>query len=199
MDALLSEMSGMLAMAEHGGATLSPIEAKAKQLVDLWSSLPSPSPGQRKRRMQRIMQDEDDVFGEDGATMSPCTTVALGISPVSAYTVVYNGLVFPTMMHAFQAQKADTSRQSKYTTCSLAESASMGRAEAIDISKWDANKDKLMLDIMRAYMNQHDHAKLALKDNDLTHLKETAVPDFYWSARIPGMWRNLKQEVCETE
>ena len=176
---------------------MSTIEAKAKQIVELWSASPPKSPTKR-RRLKRFLTDDDDVLdGED--TDANCTTVALGISPLSAYNVVYNGLVFPTMMHAFQAQKADTTLQSKYTTCTLADAAAMGRMEVIDIDAWDANKDNLMLDIMRAYLDQHEHAKSAVKDNDLSMLKETSMPDSYWPIRIPEMWRGIKAEMVEAD
>lgn len=196
MNTLIAELSGMLEVVEST-RSLSTIEAKAKQIVELWSASPPKSPTKR-RRLKRFCPEDDDVLdGED--TDASCTTVALGISPLSAYNVVYNGLVFPTMMHAFQAQKANKKLQSKYTTCTLADAAAMGRMEVIDIDAWDANKDSLMLDIMRAYLDQHEHAKLALKDNDLLTLKETSMPDAYWPSRIPEMWRGIKAETVEAE
>ena len=198
MDSLFSELSGMLAIVEPTRA-LSPVEAKAKEILDRWMSSSSPSPTfQGKRRRQyRIMPGQDDV-GEEDDDFAACSTVAYGISPLSAYEVDYNGFVFPTMMHAFQAQKANSKGgQLKYTTCTLSEAANMGRVEVIDIQEWDANKDELMLDIMRTFMGQHEHARRAIEHNDLATLKETAMVDNYWPSRIPDMWRELKKELAE--
>ena len=147
-------------------------------------------PAKRKRL---VSDDDDDLTAL--LYQNDVTASSLGLSPIFDLEVVFNGLVYPTPMNAFQAQKADSSGRTKYTVCSVAEASKHGRAEAIDISKWDAEKYDLMQDILRETLLQHPETAKCLVEASVEYLVEDTLRDPYWPHHLPQIWRTLRDEL----
>lgn len=151
---------------------------------------------QTPTKRKRLVSDDDDLAA---LLCDDVTTSSLGLSPIFDFEVAFNGLVYPTPMHAFQAQKADALGRTKYTACSIAEASKYGRAEEIDISKWDAEKYDLMQDILRETLLQHPETAKCLVEASLDHLVEDTLRDPYWPQHLPQIWRTLRDELREAD
>ena len=73
--------------------------------------------------------------------------------------------------------------------------ATAGAQETIDVAAWDASKDDLMRAILIKFANDNDHIKRILNDNDLSTLVDDTMPDHYWPAKMPIMWREVKAKL----
>ncbi len=146
-------------------------------------------------------------------------TSKLGISPVQL-SVTINGIMYPSLMHAFQAHKerytqdlsdkdmADkdaivTARMKEYTTIDLTAANHKGRHLNLDIKAWDEEKDDIMYSIISKCLEQDDDVKhkLMMTTNDIV---EDTLPDEYWGGRCNNLgksWMRLRTEIkarCES-
>ena len=130
MDDLLEELQDLLDDASESGQPLTLIEEKAQEFCQAYA--------RRKRRKMR----RNSMLADDDEPELGIKTSALGLSPARQCSVKVGKHTYPTAMNAFQAQKADKTGRVKYTMCTVAEAAKMGRDEPIDIEEWDSKKDK---------------------------------------------------------
>ena len=182
MDAAsVRELQSMLA-AKKDVASLTPIEARLSEVL----STMSPSTGKRLKR--------HCLLGDDEYDMTDQTFLSIGLS-LHDVPVTFDDIDYPSIMNAFQAQKAPEEGRKKYTTVSSIAAVDMGRHESIDIKEWDDGKDDLMVEILRVFISQHPDLQRVLLSTDVTNFVETSVADVYWPKRIPSMWKAIKEEI----
>lgn len=164
-----------------------------REMLKAIRKLQKQTPAKRKR----LVSDDDDLTA---LLCDNVTTSSLGLSPIFDFEVDFHGIVYPTPMNAFQAQKAkNSSSRIKYTLCSVAEASKYGRAEEIDISKWDAEKYELMQDILRETLLQHPETAKCLVEASMDNLVEDTLKDPYWPHHLPQIWRTLRDELREAD
>eukprot|EP00322_Chrysochromulina_rotalis_P015607 CAMPEP_0115832080 /NCGR_PEP_ID=MMETSP0287-20121206/2472_1 /TAXON_ID=412157 /ORGANISM="Chrysochromulina rotalis, Strain UIO044" /LENGTH=227 /DNA_ID=CAMNT_0003285451 /DNA_START=16 /DNA_END=700 /DNA_ORIENTATION=- len=107
---------------------------------------------QTPRKLKRLGELEDeDTYS------NPNTSTKLQVHITGRRPFTYSGVDYPTVQHAFQAQKfSDESNQERIATLTLMEAVSEGRRANIDVSEWDANKAKLMYSLLKAQAKQHE-------------------------------------------
>jgi ribA/ribD-fused uncharacterized protein len=114
-------------------------------------------------------------------------------SNFSRHPVVLKGKRWPTSEHYFQAQKfADTEHEEAVRLCKTArEAANMGRSRKLPLRRdWEAVKDQVMLEALRAKFTQHDELKAVLLGTGDAVLVEHTPKDGYWGDGGDGSGEN---------
>ncbi len=114
-------------------------------------------------------------------------------SNFSRHSIWLKGKRWPTSEHYFQAQKfAGTEHEEqvrKAKTPSLA--AGIGRDRKRPLRRdWEAVKERVMLDALRAKFTQHDDLKAVLLGTGDAKLVEHTANDDYWGDGGDGSGRN---------
>ena len=95
--------------------------------------------------------DDEDVYS------NPNTSSKLHVHITGRRPFPYLGVDYPTVQHAFQAQKfADEDDRERIATLSLMDAVSAGRRADIDVDEWDANKAKLMYALLKEQAKHHE-------------------------------------------
>jgi ribA/ribD-fused uncharacterized protein len=119
-------------------------------------------------------------------------------SNFAAFPIVLKGVAWPTSEHYFQAQKfAGTPHEEELrraTSPMLV--ARMGRERSRPLRPdWDAVKDDVMRDAVRAKFDQHARLRdLLLSTGDATLVEHTAN-DRYWADGGDGTGRNMLGQI----
>ena len=146
------------------------------------------------RKLKRIGgEDEDDVYSRNPNTSSQLRVHITGNRPFS-----YLGVDYPTVQHAFQAQKfSDEDDRENIATLSLMQAVSEGRRAILDVTEWDANKAKLMYALLKEQTKCHeDMATTLVQSRDITiHIDD--VYDEYWPTMLPKMYAKLGEKLAE--
>lgn len=107
--------------------------------------------------------------------------------------ITLKGVVWPTSEHYFQAQKfAGTAHEEAIRqTPSPLIAARMGRSRARPLrADWDAVKEQIMLDALRAKFMQHPDLGARLCATGDALLIEHSARDAYWADGADGCGRN---------
>ena len=108
------------------------------------------------------------------------------------------GRVWPTTEHYFQAQKfAGTKHELEILAAKTpAVAARKGRERSRPLRRdWEAVKDSVMRDAVRAKFEQHDDLRRALLDTGDARLVEHTESDSYWGDGGDGSGRNRLGEI----
>ena len=152
------------------------IIAAARRAIDEWSGF-----------------DIDDEEDDDDR---PISAHDAGLSILKKRSVAFtDGHEYPTAMHCFQAQKAPDAMRVAFETCPLDAALKLGRTCTIDVASWDGNRKALMTDILRAQVAQHDDLRDAVRDHADDYTEDVMRGDAFWSATLPVIWQELKQEI----
>jgi N-glycosidase YbiA len=116
-----------------------------------------------------------------------------GFSNFSRHAVFLKGKRWPTSEHYFQAQKfAGTPHEEAVRGCktpSLA--ADMGRSRKLPLRRdWEAVKERVMLEALRAKFTQHEELKATLLGTGDAKLVEHTANDSYWGDGGDGSGKN---------
>lgn len=120
------------------------------------------------------------------------------LSNFSGHDVEYDGKIYPTVEHAFQAQKYLCTEKPEmveivrnFKTALEAKSAGgkngmKKNGVSLDIEKWNKIKDSLMRELIKSKINRHPEIKeivsIANKKNiKLVHFSRS---DMYWGAHV---------------
>lgn len=107
-------------------------------------------------------------------------------------TVTFDGDTYPTAFNAFQAQKEVTDGRKSFTKCSWSEAAALGRLCDIDVAKWNAGREELIINILLQQASQHeDFAKKIVKYGD--RVFENSMPDKWWVDAMPRIWEKVRR------
>jgi ribA/ribD-fused uncharacterized protein len=114
-------------------------------------------------------------------------------SNFSRHSIFLKGKRWQTSEHYFQAQKfAGTEHEEAVRVCKTArEAANMGRSRKLPLRKdWEAAKDAVMLEALRAKFTQHDDLLETLLGTGDAVLVEHTVRDAYWGDGGDGSGKN---------
>jgi N-glycosidase YbiA len=116
------------------------------------------------------------------------------LSNFAPYSVLVNGVVWPTAEHCFQAQKFDDAKYREAIRASISplEAAQMGRDQTKHLRKdWDSIKDGIMSEIVLAKFSQHPSLKSRLLSTANATLVEHTKTDAYWGDGGDGSGKNV--------
>ena len=149
---------------------------------------------QTPRKLKRLGELEDeDTYS------NPNTSTKLQVHITGRRPFTYSGVDYPTVQHAFQAQKfSDESDQERIATLTLMEAVSEGRRANIDVSEWDANKAKLMYSLLKAQAKQHEDMAGTLVESQGISIHVDDVYDEYWPTMLPKMYAKLGEKLAES-
>ena len=114
-------------------------------------------------------------------------------SNFSRHPIHLKGKRWPTSEHYFQAQKfADTDHEEAVRLCKTArEAANMGRSRKLPLREdWEAVKDEVMLEALRAKFTQHEDLEATLLGTGDARLVEHTANDSYWADGGDGSGKN---------
>ena len=114
-------------------------------------------------------------------------------SNFSKHPIVINGKEWPTTEHYFQAQKfANTSHEEELRLAKSAmEVAQMGRDRSRPLRKdWETIKDQIMIEAIKAKINQHKDVFEILMSTGNSTLIEHTKNDSYWADAGDGTGLN---------
>jgi ribA/ribD-fused uncharacterized protein len=114
-------------------------------------------------------------------------------SNFSKHSFVINGQSWQTVEHYFQAQKfAGTPREYEIQIASAPMTAKlMGNERTYPIRlDWEAVKDNVMRDALRAKFTQHKDIQAVLLGTGDAELVEAAPNDYYWGCGQDGTGKN---------
>lgn len=114
-------------------------------------------------------------------------------SNFSAHTVFFDGIKYPTVEHAFHAQKFDSPEiKDKFINCSsplvawqLARELKPQRRD-----DWDEVKVDILKDIIRAKIDQHVEVRDALLSTGNEEIIEQNPKDDFWGSGPDGLGQN---------
>ena len=149
---------------------------------------------QTPRKLKRLGELEDEE-----TYSNPNTSTKLQVHITGRRPFTYSGVDYPTVQHAFQAQKlSDESDQERIATLTLMEAVSEGRRANIDVSEWDANKAKLMYSLLKAQAKQHEDMAGTLVESQGISIHVDDVYDEYWPTTLPKMYAKLGEKLAES-
>ena len=148
------------------------------------------------RKLKRIGEDDDDVLYNS----NPNASSKLNVHITGRRPFTYLKVDYPTVQHAFQAQKfADDDDRERIATLSLMEAVSEGRRATIDVGEWDANKAKLMYSLLKEQTKQHEDMAETLVGLRDTNIHVDDVYDDYWPTMRPKMYAKLGEKFAADE
>ena len=144
------------------------------------------------RKLKRLgsLEDEDTYS-------NPNTSSKLRVHITGKRPFTYLGVDYPTVQHAFQAQKfADEEDRERIATLTMMEAVSEGRRADIDVSEWDANKAKLMYALLKEQAKQHEDMATTLVESQGISIHVDDVYDEYWPTMLPKMYMKLGEKLA---
>ena len=115
-------------------------------------------------------------------------------SNFSKHSFALNGQPWQTVEHYFQAQKfAGTPREHEIQIAPAPMTAkTLGNDRAYPLRpEWEAVKDDIMRDAVRAKFTQHDDIRTVLLGTGDEELIEAAPNDYYWGCGQDGTGKNM--------
>lgn len=119
-------------------------------------------------------------------------------SNFSAHSVVFDGQSYPTVEHAFHAQKFDDPtlvEQIKTCGSPLAAWELAQKLKPQRRSDWNEVKVGILADIVRAKVNQHVDVKKALLDTGEREIIEINPNDDFWGNGADGSGQNQTGKI----
>ena len=146
----------------------------------------------RKIKRIRGLEDEEDTYSNHN------TSSKLNVHITGRRPFKYLGVDFPTVQHAFQAQKfSDEDERERIATLGLMDAVAAGRRADIDVGEWDANKAKLMYSLLKEQVKQHEEMASTLIDMQSYSIDVDDVYDEYWPTVLSKMYTKLGEKLGE--
>ena len=114
-------------------------------------------------------------------------------SNFSRHPIFLKGKRWPTSAHYFQAQKfaGEPDEEEVRMAAKPAQAAGMGRDRKRSLRRdWEAVKERVMLDALRAKFTQHEDLKAVLLGTGDAKLVEHTANDAYWGDGGDGSGKN---------
>lgn len=125
----------------------------------------------------------------------------------SANAIEYEGEVYPTSEHAYQAAKCESQeakddiRHAKSPI--VAKEIANGKFKGDRIPDWDVKKLEIMERILRAKLSQHEEVKSALMRSSNDIIEEDSKEDNFWGVGKDGhglnhlgkLWMKIRDEL----
>ncbi len=160
-------------------------------------------------------KDLDDYLAalDEFAEEEEYGTSKLGLSPLSL-SVTIQGITYPSLMHAFQAQKEDYAKdyesltipetdrivfakKKSYVSVDLQSANQKGRMINLDVDSWNYERDNVMYKILSKCYEQNDSVQQILSRAPV-EIIEDCLPDEYWGGKtnkMGKMWMKLRDAV----
>ena len=143
------------------------------------------------RKLKRLDDDLEDT--------NPNTSSKLHVHITGTRPFTYLGVDYPTVQHAFQAQKfSDDEDRERVALLGLTGAIQVGRRASIDVAEWDANKAKLMYSLLKEQAKQHEQMAITLVDSIGINIHVDDVFDEYWPTMLPKMYAKLGEKLAES-
>lgn len=116
----------------------------------------------------------------------------------SAHSIRIWGKRFPTAEHAFQYKKAeyDPKMALKIKAAkSPRQAKQLSRQLTIDAERWNKQRKNVMLEILRAKLQQHHDVREALLATKTRAIVEDTLDDNYWGIDRCGRGRNMLGKI----
>lgn len=143
--------------------------------------------------VRKELDDDDDDDTESyqmgNASTPPLSTRSLPIAITDQRAFVFDGVLYPTVQHAFQSHKLPKEEREEAADLSLSQVIKRGRDADLDIDEWDAKKNKLMLDLIIFQASQNEEMRDTLIKYMCEEVIVTDLPDKYWPATLPGIYQ----------
>ena len=123
------------------------------------------------------------------------TTRQLPIAITDQRPFAFEGVWYPTVQHAFQSQKLPEEEREEAAELSLAQVIKRGRDADLDIDAWDANKNRLMLNLIIVQAKQNEEMLKTLVKYKDKEVIVTDLPDVYWPATLPGIYQKAGRHL----
>ena len=136
--------------------------------------------------------DDDDLYSPYSllGTSSNGTRalgLSIGLSIITDRPFRYDGIMFNTAQNAFQAQKAPPDQRDSFAAIEPMDAVAKGRNCHIDVAAWDANREKLMTQILKAQAEDNETMRETLvewKDADIVVGATCSTPSGQARCRI---------------
>lgn len=148
------------------------------------------------RTSKRIgkVEDEDE---DDNVFSNPDTSSKLHLHITGNWPFDYLGVTYPTVQHAFQAQKfADEEDRERIASLGRMEAITEGRHADIDVTEWDANKVKLMYHLLKTQAEQNEDMTTTLIQSRDVDIHVDDIYDDYWPKILPRMYAKLGKKLA---
>jgi N-glycosidase YbiA len=129
----------------------------------------------------------------------------------SAHAIEYEGELYPTSEHAYQAAKCTDSSGRKAIRDARsplqAKTLSNGTYRGARDPDWDQKKVAVLQEILRAKIAQHPEAREALHASGREDIVEDSPTDYFWGEGADGtglnmlgkLWMKLRDELAVSE
>lgn len=101
----------------------------------------------------------------------------------------YEGLVYPSTEHAYQAAKWPQNQRTQFLNITSAESKQLGKKAPLNIEEWDKKKDIIMFELLWQKFIYNKELGQKLKDTGDKYLEETN----YWNDKYWGVCKGEGQ------
>ena len=113
----------------------------------------------------------------------------------SAHAIEFQGKLYPTSEHAYQAAKCTDphGREEIRNARSPIEAKNLanGRYRPARDPEWDSKKVAILEEILRAKLAQHREAQEALRDSGDEDIVENSPTDYFWGEGADGSGKNM--------
>jgi len=113
----------------------------------------------------------------------------------SAHAIEFEGKLYPTAEHAYQAAKCTDPRGQEEIRNArsplYAKEISNGTYRSARDADWDSKKLDVVEAILRAKLAQHQEARGALRDSGDEEIIEDSPTDYFWGVGADGTGRNM--------
>jgi N-glycosidase YbiA len=113
-------------------------------------------------------------------------------SNFSAHVIVYKGITYPTLEHAFQAQKFsdEKTREEIRKASSPLVAFKIGRSTPNIRKDWKVIKINIMYELLKSKVEQHEEVRRKLSETGDEEIIEENPNDSFWGAGIDGKGEN---------
>lgn len=117
----------------------------------------------------------------------------------SAHTILYKEKLYPTVEHAYHAQKFSDENIKEIIRASKSplEAKELANTKHKDkrIANWQEIKLNIMFELLRAKVNQHSEVKNALFKTNQEEIIEESVDDHFWGIGTDGTGQNQTGKI----
>ena len=150
-----------------------------------------------RKELKNEDDDHDNPDHWDWPSREAClpNTRQLPIAITDQRAFAFEGVWYPTVQHAFQSQKLPEEEREEAAELSLAQVIKRGRDADLDIDEWDANKNRLMLNLILEQAKQNEKMLNTLVKYKDEEVIVTDLPDKYWPATLPGIYQEAGRKL----
>ena len=140
--------------------------------------------------------DDDDLYSPYSllGTSSNGTRalgLSIGLSIITDRPFRYDGIMFNTAQNAFQAQKAPPDQRDSFAAIEPMDAVAKGRNCHIDVAAWDANREKLMTQILKAQAEDNETMRETLVEWKDADIVVDDMFDSFWPSTLPNIFQTV--------